>query len=161
MVGKPERLRRLVHEVETLYKWIDAQLRQDEAGAGQCRVCGACCNFTAYDHLLFVTPPELFYLTEKLGAENLRQMASGQCPYQQTLKCTVHAHRFAGCRIFCCQGNAGFQSELTEEVLKKLKVICERLSIPYRYADLATALASFSTDIDLSAVGPCPGDRAG
>ena len=159
MVGKPERLRRLVAEVETLYEWIDAQLRQDEARAGQCRACGACCDFASYDHLLFVTPPELIYLAEKLGTERLKQMASGSCPYQEETKCTVHAHRFAGCRIFCCSGDTDFQSDLTEEVLKRLKAICERFALPYRYADLATALANLPTDIDRSAAEPCPGDR--
>jgi Fe-S-cluster containining protein len=161
MVGKPERLRRLVAEVETLYAWIDAQLRQDTTRTGQCRACGACCDFAAYDHLLFVTPPELIYLAEKLGTERLQQMVSGPCPYQKEMKCTVHAHRFASCRIFCCRGNADFQSDLTEEVLRRLKTICERFAIPYRYADLAKALASVATDSDRSAAGPCPEDRAG
>lgn len=161
MVGKTERHRRLVHEVEALYEWIDTQLRQNEACAGQCRACGACCNFVSYDHRLFVTPPELIYLAEKLGAWPLKQMASERCPYQVQGKCTVHAHRFAGCRIFCCRGNADLQSKLTEEALGRLKVIGERSAIPYRYADLATALASFFSDTGRSAVGPCPGDRAG
>ncbi len=161
MVGRPEGHDRLITEVATLYQWIDAQLGQDESRAGRCSTCGACCNFTAYDHLLFVTPPELIYLAEKLGAESLKQMTSGPCPYQEATKCTVHSHRFAGCRIFCCGGDAEFQSELTEATLKRLKAICEQFQVPYRYADLATALAAFSTDICRSAVEPCPGDRAG
>ena len=51
-------------------------------------------------------------------------------------------HRFAGCRIFCCTGNADFQSSLTEEVLKELKTICTEFGIPYRYMDLPAALDS-------------------
>jgi Fe-S-cluster containining protein len=160
MVGKPERHRRLIAEVAALYEWIDTQLHRDQARAGQCSACGACCNFASYDHLLFVTPPELIYLAERLGTESLKQMASGPCPYQEAAKCTVHSHRFAGCRIFCCKGNAGFQSELTEAALKKLKALCARFGVPYRYADLATALAAFATDTCQSAAEPCPGDRA-
>jgi len=161
MVGKPERHRRLVAEVAALYEWIDTQLGRDEARAGQCRACGACCDFASYDHLLFVTPPELIYLAERLGAENLKQMTSGSCPYQEAKKCTVHSHRFSGCRIFCCNGDADFQSELTEAALKRLKAICERFGVPYRYADLATALAEFSTGTGRLAAEPCPEDRAG
>ncbi len=161
MVGKSERQRRLIHEVEALYEWIDAQLRLHEVQAGQCRACGACCDFTAYDHRLFVTPVELIYLAEKLGTTRLKPMTSGVCPYQQAGRCTVHAHRFTGCRVFCCDGNADFQSDLTEDILKRLKAMGERFGVPYRYMDLATALARFSTDIDLSAAEPCPEDRAG
>jgi hypothetical protein len=63
-----------------------------------------------------------------------------RCPYQVDGKCTVYPHRFAACRIFCCKGNAGFQSELTETVLKKFKALCDEFNIPYRYEDLPTAL---------------------
>lgn len=161
MVGRQERDRRLIDEVEALYEWIDAQQRRNPVQAGACRACGACCDFTAYDHRLFVTLPELIYLADKLGTQDLKQMTSGRCPYRQATKCTVHPYRFAGCRIFCCQGDPDFQSDLTEAALKRLKSLCEEYQVPYRYTDLATALAAFSTDIGQSAVGPCPGDRAG
>jgi len=161
MVGEPERHRRLIEEVAALYEWIEAQLQQNSGQAGQCKGCGDCCDFVGYDHLLFVTPPELIYLAEKLDAKRLAQMTSERCPYQEGTKCSVHAHRFSGCRIFCCSGNAEFQAELTEAALKKLKGICERFEIPYRYADLAKALAAFSSDTCRSAGEPCPEDRAG
>jgi hypothetical protein len=53
---------------------------------------------------------------------------------------------FAGCRIFCCRGDADFQHRLSEAVLKKLKAICTELEIPYRYLDLTTALNTFGRD---------------
>ncbi len=140
MVGEPEG-RRLLDEVAALYHWIDAQIKQDPACAGRCQACGACCDFPAYDHRLFVTPPELMYLAAKLGTPELRPMTTGRCPYQQGPACTVHAHRFAGCRIFCCSGDPDFQSELSEEALRCLKALCEEFGISYRYQDLAAALA--------------------
>jgi len=161
MVGEHERRRRLLEEVAALYEWIDTQLAQNARQAGQCQGCGDCCDFVGYDHLLFVTPPELIYLAEKLEAKRLAPMTSGRCPYQEDAKCTVHAHRFSGCRIFCCRGDAEFQSELTEAALKKLKGICERFKIPYRYADLEKALAAFANDTCRSAEEPCPEDREG
>lgn len=161
MVGKSQRRGRLLAEVESLYAWIDEQLVQQPAAAGQCQTCGDCCDFVGYDHLLFVTPPELIYLAEKLDVDHLEPMTSGRCPYQHASKCTVHAYRFSGCRIFGCRGNAECQSELTERTLRRLKVMCDQFDVPYRYADLATALANFTTDSDRSAAGPCPGDRAG
>lgn len=160
MVGQPERHRRLIDEVAALYAWIDEQLAAHQASAGRCRACGSCCDFAAYDHLLFVTPPELIYLAANLGTDRLESMPSGRCPYQRDSQCMVRSHRFAACRIFCCQGDANFQSDLTEAALKRLKTMCEQFEIPYRYAELATALASFANDTGRSAGGPCPGDRA-
>lgn len=161
MVGEHERRGRLGEDVAALYDWIDAQLAQNPDRAGMCAACGKCCDFDAYDHLLFVTPPELMYLAEGLDAGRLKEMDSGRCPYQEGTKCTVHAHRFSGCRIFCCAGDASFQSELTEAALKKLKAICARYEIPYRYADLARALAAHASDTCRSAEAPCREERTG
>jgi len=161
MVGEPERHRRIITEVADLYGWIDSQLKQDPAGAGRCAACGACCDFPAYGHRLFVTPPELVYLAAKLSTRQLKAMPGGRCPYQQGKRCSIHEHRFASCRIFCCKGDSAFQSELSEATLKHLKATCERFEIPYRYQDLPTALNTFATGTYLSAGGPCPADRAG
>ena len=120
------------------------RLKEDPDRAGQCEACGACCDFPAYDHRLYVTPPELMYLAAKLNATALKPMLAGKCPYQQGSSCTVHEHRFAACRIFCCKGDSAFQSELSEAVLKKLKAVCERLEIPYRYQELPAAIKTFT-----------------
>jgi Fe-S-cluster containining protein len=148
MVGEPDRRRRLVAEVAALYDWLDAQLRQNPDRAGQCEACGACCDFAAYDHRLFVTPPELLFLAARLNTTRLEPMLSGRCPYQQNGRCTIHEHRFAGCRIFCCHGAADFQSELSETVLRRLKALCEDLQVAYRYQDLAAALGTFTAEPD-------------
>jgi Fe-S-cluster containining protein len=148
MVGELERRRRIIAEVADLYAWIDSHLRQNPAGEGSCTACGACCDFPAYDHRLFVTPPELMYLAAKLDAAALKPMPGGQCPYQLGRDCTVHEHRFAACRTFCCKGDPAFQSELSEAAVKRLKTICERFNIPYRYQDLSTALETFAKSCD-------------
>lgn len=140
MVGEPAGRRRLVEEVAALYDWIDARLAREPERAGRCKGCGACCDFPAYDHRLFVTPPELIYLAAKLNVDQLEPMPTGRCPYQQDGLCTIHEHRFAGCRIFCCGGDADFQGGLTETALKRLKSLCEEFQVPYRYQDLPAAL---------------------
>jgi Fe-S-cluster containining protein len=160
MVGEADR-GRLIAEVAAVYEWIDARVRRHAERAGRCNACGACCDFAAYDHRLFVTPPELIYLAAKLNAKELKQMTSGRCPYQEGKNCTVHQHRFASCRIFCCNGDDVFQNELSEAALKKLKAICERFQIPYRYRELGSALRDFSSDTCQSAEAPCPADREG
>ena len=161
MVGEPEGYRRLVKEVAAIYDWIGARMRQEPVRAGQCKACGACCDFPAYGHRLFVTPPEMTYLAAMLGTPELKSMTTGRCPYQQGPVCTVHEHRFSGCRIFCCSGDPDFQSELSEGTLRRLKTLCQEFGVPYRYQDLATALGAFNCDTCRSASGSCPADRAG
>ncbi len=140
MVGAAERQGQVLDEVARLYAWIEEQLAQDSKRSGQCAACGACCDFPAYDHRLYVTPPELIYLAQNVGA-GLKPALGGRCPYQEDGKCSVHAYRFSGCRIFCCRGDAAFQGELSEIAVKRLKVICERFDVPYRYMELGAALS--------------------
>jgi Fe-S-cluster containining protein len=161
MVGEPEGRRQLLEEVAAIYEWIDKQRKQDPARTGRCKACGACCDFAAYDHLLYVTPPELAYLAARLGVRELKTMTTGRCPYQQGTNCAVHEHRFAACRIFCCDGDPDSQSELSEEALRRLKALCEEFRVPYRYQDLAAALAGFNCGTSQSAWAPCPADREG
>ena len=140
MVARCRADNRLIERVAEVYDWLELQIRRSGSPAGACKCCGDCCDFEAYDHRLFVTLPELTYLTASLGAEKIKAMPASQCPYNIDGKCGVHEHRFAGCRIFCCNGDAGFQGELSEAVLARLKSVCAEFRIPYRYVDLARAL---------------------
>ena len=143
MVARCKADNRLIERVSDIYAWVDSQLREGGDAAGRCEGCGKCCDFESFDHRLFVTMPELMYLATMLGADKIKSMPGGRCPYNVEGKCTIHEYRFAGCRIFCCNGDRDFQSELSESALKKLKSACEELQIPYRYSDLARALNNF------------------
>jgi hypothetical protein len=124
--------------VEEVYRWIESQ-GIDHACVG----CGDCCNFTKYDHLLFVTSVELIHFIHAVGAENIKPMNDGICPYRVDNKCTVYKSRFAGCRIFQCKGNDDQQGEVMEKALAKFKQIGEKFGVDYSYMDLARGLASF------------------
>jgi len=134
----------VVKKVAAIYDWLAGQLRLHGELAGACESCGRCCDFDEFDHRLFVTPPELMYLTAHLGRANIKPMPAGRCPFNVAGKCDIHEHRFAGCRIFCCTGDSDFQSELSESVLKRLKLLCAEFRISYHYTDLAAALNSFA-----------------
>lgn len=131
---------RLVKKVVEIYKWLDLQIHNNSELAGVCNACGKCCDFESFGHKLFVTTPELAYITENLGAKNIKPMKTSRCPYNIKSKCGIYEHRFASCRIFCCKGDADFQNCLSEKALKKFKLLCSEFQIPYRYTDLATAL---------------------
>ena len=142
----------LLKKVAEIYNWLRLQARRYSNLAGKCSTCGECCDFDSpasageqrFDHRLFVTTPELMYLAANLGHENIKPMPRSRCPYKTGGKCTIYEYRFAGCRIFCCKGDADFQSSLSESALKKFKSICTEFQIPYRYEDLPTALNRFA-----------------
>ena len=160
MVAEYETNSQPLKRVAEIYKWLDSQIRKSVHLAGICDACGKCCDFSKFDHRLFVTTPELMYLAAYLGAENVRPMTTGRgstprlcsgqaslttgCPYNVDGKCTIYEYRFSGCRIFSCKGDTDFQSRLSESAVKKFKAICEQFQIPYRYTDLATAMDGFS-----------------
>jgi len=133
---------RLIKKVAEIYDWLDLQLAEHAELAGNCDVCGRCCDFDSFDHRLFVTTPEVMYLAANLDSEDIKPMTSSHCPYNIDGKCSIYEYRFAGCRIFYCKGDKDFQSQLSESALKKFKSICEEFRIAYRYTDLSTALSS-------------------
>ena len=132
----------LLNEVASLYDWLNRQTRRYHKPDSLCCACGNCCNFKEFEHLLFVTGPELMFLSTGLN-DKLKQMPNGICPYNEGGKCTMYDYRFCGCRIFCCNADKDFQATLSESIIKKLKSICEQFEIPYNYTDLKTALDNF------------------
>lgn len=140
MVVNPDADNLLLQKVDEIYNWLDLQISIHSDLAGICDACGRCCNFESFDHRLFVTTPEVMYLSAKLGGKIIKLMTTSQCPYQTDGKCTVYKFRFAGCRIFCCKADKDFQSSLSESAIKKFKSLCTEFQIPYRYTNLATVL---------------------
>lgn len=135
---------RLLKKVAEIYNQLDLQIDSNTDLAGTCRVCGKCCDFKEFDHRLFVTPPELMYLAANLAGKKQKLMTTSRCPYNTDAGCTVYEYRFASCRIFCCKGDADFQSKLSESALEKFKSLCTEFQIPCRYTDLAAALNNFA-----------------
>ena len=144
MVAGYEINTRILEEVADVYQWLDEQIRNHAALTGKCEACGRCCDFGSFDHRLYVTSPELIFLTANLKDKNIRPMPENICPYQVDGKCSIYEYRLAGCRIFCCNGDPDFQSKLSELALSKFKSICMEFQIPYKYTDLATALNSLA-----------------
>ena len=127
-------MNKIANEVADIYFQLDKKIEEYSA---DCSACGRCCDFTSFGHKLFVSSPEVVYLSRNV---DIKPMPIDRCPYQADNKCTIHAHRFAACRIFFCKADEDFQSKLSEQTLKKLKLLCTKFNLPYRYTDLATAL---------------------
>jgi Fe-S-cluster containining protein len=135
--------RRLLKRVAEIYNCLDLQTSHHSDISGGCSVCGRCCDFGKFDHLLYVTTPELMYLAAKIGDENIRPMAGRRCPYNVEGNCTVYENRFAGCRIFFCKADKDEQNRFSELSLGKFKALCVEFGVPYRYRELGEALSDF------------------
>ena len=58
----------LLNEVADLYSWLDSQTCHYIHPKSLCSACGDCCNFKQFEYLLFVTGPELIFLSANLAA---------------------------------------------------------------------------------------------
>ena len=146
MVVTEQSKRQLLEKVALAYDWLDRQIVSNGEHVEACRACGACCDFEKFDHRLFLTSPEVIYLTSKLGPENIKSAGTSRCPYQKDGKCTIYENRFAGCRIFFCKADRDFQSRLSEQAVARFKQICDRFDIPYKYTELHVALGAKPTN---------------
>jgi len=144
MVAAKQKKPALLNKIEQIYNRLDKQISSNKDLHCGCKACGRCCNFELFDHKLFVTTLELMYLAEKLQTEKLKPASDGICPYNNNEKCTIYENRFAGCRIFFCEGDKDFQSRLSETVSKEIKSLCNEFKIPYQYRELSAALSRFS-----------------
>jgi len=129
--NKPE----IAAAVEEVYAFIE---QAGVAAGASCLGCGNCCKFKEYDHRLYISTPELIYLESQIG--KLKWAGEMVCPWHDQGRCGIHNYRFAGCRIFFCKGDSAQQGQLSEEVLTRLKAICNQFSIPYEYKELSAAL---------------------
>jgi len=136
---------KIINEVSQIYDWLDKQL---EAGPGNCKGCGDCCDFEKFGHRLFISSPEIFYFKNFKNKVEPKPMPTQVCPYRIDGKCSIYENRFAGCRIFQCNGDDDFQNSLSETVLQKFKDICLKYDLPYTYCDIATALNNLSGAIN-------------
>ena len=75
-------------------------------------------------------------------------MTADVCPYRMDGKCTVYPYRFSGCRIFSCKGDTEKENALCEQVISKLKTLCDKHRIPYDYLYLQAGLHMLSSDPD-------------
>jgi Fe-S-cluster containining protein len=121
----------LTERVDAVYAEVQQAI---DVRRPRCDVSGRCCQFEKFGHLLFVT-------TVELAAFDLRRPANDEpdgdgCRYQINGRCTAHAVRPFGCRIFFCDPTAeGWQEEQYELFHTRLKRLHNELDVPYLYVE--------------------------
>ena len=149
-------------ELRAIYAEVDAAIA---ARGPTCWVSGKCCKFETFGHRLYVTALEVAWFVRQVDAAGpidgdgppapddrargrsggvcLPQLAetAGACPYQVAGRCSTHAVRPLGCRIFFCQaGTEDWQQDLYETFLVRLRALHDRHGLEYRYLDWMVGL---------------------
>lgn len=118
--------------------------REIDARRPICSASGKCCRFEEYGHRLYVSTLELAAFVAGLpdDARATRWDGTG-CPFQVAKRCTVHAVRPFGCRMFFCDPTSTqWQNERYEQVHTELKRLHGQLDVPYFYVEWRQALVS-------------------
>ena len=132
----------ILDSVDHVYEDLDKHLA---AADPACTHCGQCCRFADYGHRLYVTTLEILYLShhKQPPVNEAHSLAQGRCPFQIDDNCSLRQFRPTSCRIFFCRTlDRRFQSELTEQVLARLRRLHDKFHAPYLYADLLDWLRS-------------------
>lgn len=157
-------------EVDAAIASLHAELDAAVARRGAtCWQSGDCCRFDEYGHRLYVTGLEAAWFlrrhahaptgnrdaaSERPSADSLLRLpvAHGStaaappteqpaCPYQIDNRCTVHAIRPMGCRVFFCEpGTEQWQRETYERFHTQMRNVHETHGIAYRYMEWRAAL---------------------
>lgn len=73
------------------------------------------------------------------------------CPFQVDNKCSTHAIRPHGCRIFYCQaGSEVWQHDMYEQYLRRLREMHDELGLAYQYIEWRYALQQAATYLPIS-----------
>jgi Fe-S-cluster containining protein len=120
-----------------LYGRLDADIAKV---AVKCDVCGRCCRFAEFDHVLYLSNVEAFYLCEDGVPAG---SGSDACPFLDGARCTAHERRALGCRTFSCdkRHREALQS-LYETYHRAIQRLAEGAGIAWKYYSLADQLTA-------------------
>jgi Fe-S-cluster containining protein len=145
--------------IAALHDELDAAVAQRGA---TCWQSGDCCRFDEYGHRLYVTGLEAAWFlrqaqpaqahtdstSEPAAADTLLSLPVAApartappteqpaCPYQIDNRCTVHAIRPMGCRVFFCEpGTEQWQRETYERFHTRMRELHDTHGIAYRYME--------------------------
>jgi len=150
-----------------LYERISREIEvgPDEGERPTCQASGRCCKFEAFGHRLYVTGLEIAWFVRQLTSEQAEASVAessgfelphfsipimgadtpvsvpGACVHQIDGLCSTHTIRPLGCRVFFCdESSESWQHDLYEKYQAELRVLHDRLGIPYAYMEWRSGL---------------------
>ena len=104
-----------------------------------CRACGDCCRFAEFGHGLFCSEIEADYLADGEAVPDV--IPDDVCVFLQDGRCARRDRRALGCRTYFCESTGAVEpAALSEQWVRRLKDLHERLGIAWRYTPLSEHL---------------------
>lgn len=94
-----------------------------------CDACGKCCDFHAFDHVLYASRIEINYILENINTPLPKFQDNKTCPFMIDRHCTVREFRTLGCRVFFC--DTEYKKDLTQDIYNKYYRKIQELSIKH------------------------------
>ncbi|MBI5366474.1 MAG: hypothetical protein HZA54_05525 [Planctomycetes bacterium] len=128
----------LLEGMERIYR----ELAEDVARAGPvCILRGVCCDFATMDYVLYASSLEVLYLGCFIDLARVRD-AGKLCPFWLERRCSEHAVRPLGCRVYFCDPRYAAQApEIYERHHRRIRELADRLELDYEYAPFLDFLA--------------------
>lgn len=130
----------LYSELETLYQHLEKELTVLNPG---CDGCGNCCNFSAFDHVLYASSIEVGLIARNVEIPDFN-VTENICPFLKDNQCSIRDFRTLGCRIFYCSpAYKQILCEMYEKYYHMIKVLSLKHNVPWRYLPFLNHLVRF------------------
>jgi Fe-S-cluster containining protein len=106
-----------------------------------CKMCGTCCDFGKYKHVLYTSSIETDFLEKFVDVPDFN-VSDNVCPFLKDNKCSIREYRTLGCRIFYCDSKYKDTSyNLYERYLRRIKMLGNKFNIEWKYRPFLHQLA--------------------
>lgn len=132
----------LYPELVILYQRLENELKQLNPG---CTMCGTCCNFSKFDHVLYTSSIEVSFIKRNVEIPQF-DISDNICPFLKDNQCSIRNFRTLGCRIFYCNSDyKEISQDVYEKYHRRVKDLYKNYNIPWKYLPFLNQLADLRT----------------
>ncbi|NUO09073.1 MAG: YkgJ family cysteine cluster protein [Candidatus Brocadia sp.] len=133
----------LYSELRRIYQMLEEELTQLNPG---CNRCGACCNFSTFDHVLYASSVEVNLITSNVEVP-VFNVSDNICPFLKENQCSIRTFRTLGCRVFYCNPNyKDVLYTIYENYYQMIKDLSRKYTIQWKYLPFLKQLAEFKSE---------------
>lgn len=133
----------LYSEFVLLYQRLEKELTRMNPG---CNRCGTCCNFSAFDHVLYASAIEVDFITRNVEVPDFN-ISDNRCPFLKDNQCSIRDFRTLGCRIFYCNPHyKEILCDMYEKYCQMMKELNDKYKIQWKYLPFLDQLAEFKSE---------------
>ncbi|KAA0242309.1 hypothetical protein FBQ80_16260 [Candidatus Brocadia sp. AMX2] len=130
----------LSSELEIIYHQLEKELTRLNPG---CNRCGTCCDFSAFDHILYASSIEINFITWNVEVPDFN-VSDNICPFLKNNQCSIRDFRTLGCRVFYCNPHyKEVLNEVYEKYYQMIKDLSRKYDTQWEYLPFLHKLAEF------------------